>query len=152
MSRITEKKRIKIFQGCFDYPVCLSWRMKTPGWGVWVFDSNQRVTLDVNESATFERFIDDLGTTSSIQDYLYKKANYELLLGYDNLEVSDIKGLEGMLTSPRVRMLVTAQNVLPPKWVTILIPTGKFITRETSLDRYSLEFTIKLPETLIQSQ
>lgn len=152
MARITEKRRIKVFQGCFDYPVCLTWPFKLGGWGVWVFNGNQKISVNVSDSAQFERFIDDLSTATTIKDYLFKRANFEMLLGYDNLEVDDIIGLETMLTAPRVRMLISAQGVFPPVWVTVLIPVQKFTTRETSLSRYSLEFPIRLPELLIQGQ
>lgn len=152
MARITEKKRIKISQDCFDYPVCLCWRNKLGGFSVWVFNTNQKINLNVTDSAVFERFIDDLGTTSTIRDYLFKRCNYEYILGYDNLEVDDIKGIEGMLSAVRVRMLISAASVFPPVWITVLVPPGNFQVRETSLSRYSLELTIKLPETLIQSQ
>lgn len=152
MSRITEKKRIKIHNECIDNPVCLTWRNRKGGWDVWVFEGNQKVNLDVSEAIVFERFIDELSTTSTIKDYLSKKCNTELLLSWDNLEVSDIKGLEVMLSSPRVRMLVSDPGVYPPVFVTVLIPAAKFTIRETSLDRYSMDsFAIKFPETLLQS-
>lgn len=153
MSRITEKKRIKIHADCIENPVCLSWRNRGGGWDVWVFEGNQKVNFDVSEAIIFERFIDELSTTSTINDYLSKKANFEMLLSWDNLEISDIKGLETMLSSPRVRMLVSAAGVYPPIWITVLIPAAKFTTRETAYQRYSMDsFAIKLPETLLQSQ
>lgn len=152
MGRITEKKRVKINQDCPINPVFLTWRNKLGNWDEFVFSGNQRLSLNVTEAVLFERFIDDLGTASTIKDYLSKRCNYEMVLGYENLLVEDIQGIEGMLSSARVRMQVTPQGVFPPVFVTVLIPTGNFTTRETSLNRYFLEFTIKLPETLLQSQ
>lgn len=152
MARITEKKRVKIDRTCYDNEVCLCWRNKLGGWETWVFHTDQKFTVNVSDSAEFERFIDDLSTTSTIRDYLFKRANYEITLGYDNLAVEDIKGLEGMLMSKRVRMAITPKYTWPPVWITVLIPVQKFVTRESSLNRYSLEFNIRLPETLLQIQ
>ena len=146
--RITEKKRIRLRNDCFDNPVYLSWFTKL-GIDYWLFGRTQTETLRVSADQIFERDIIDLENADTIKDFLSKEAVLVSRLGAENLDDNDIDGLRGLLTSPKVQVLVS-QN--PIKWQTVLLSPGSFRVKDTRERRHKLEIDIVHPDQIIQTQ
>lgn len=147
--RITEKKRIRLRNDCFDNPVYLSFHGKRGGINYWLFGRTQTETLRISARQIFERDITDLENADTIKDFLSKEAVLVSRLGAENLDDNDINGLTGLITSPKVQILVS-QN--PIKWQTVLLSPGSFRIKDTRERRRRLEIDIVHPDQIIQTQ
>ena len=147
--RITEIKKIRLRNDCFDNPVFLAWFNKRGGIDSWLFGRTQTETLRVSADQIFERDIIDLENADTIKDFLSKEAVLVTRIGAENLDKNDIDGLRGLLTSPKVQILVS-QN--PLKWQTVLVSPGSFKIIDTKERRHRLEIDIVHPDQIIQTQ
>lgn len=147
--RVTEVKRVRLRNDCVQNPVYLSWFIKPGGIDYWLFGRTQSESLRVSAGQIFERDITDIENADTIQDFLTKDAVDVTRLGAENLDANDIEGLKGLLTSPKVQVLMS-QN--PVVWQTVLVSPGTFKIKETRERRFRLELDIVHPEQIIQTQ
>lgn len=147
--RLTEIKRVQLRNDCIDNPVYLSWFNKRGGIDYWLFGRTQGESLRVSASQIFERDITDIENADTIKDFLSKEAVDVTRLGAENLDDNDIEGLKGLLSSPKVQVLMS-QN--PVVWQTVLVSPGTFKIKETRNRRHRLELDIVHPEQIIQTQ
>ena len=134
--RITEIKKVRLRNDCFDNPVYLSWFTKL-GIDYWLFGRTQSESLRVSANQIFERDITDIENADTIKDFFTKEAVEVTRLGAENL------------TSPKVQILVS-QN--PIKWQTVLLSPGTFKIKETRNRRHLIEVDIVHPDQIIQTQ
>ena len=148
-TRASEKKRIRLRNDCLDNPVYLSWFIKRGGIDYWLFGRTQGESLRVSAGQIFERDITDIENADTIADFLTKDAVDVTRLGAENLDANDIEGLKGLLTSPKVQVLMS-QN--PIVWQTVLVSPGTFKIKETRERRFRLELDIVHIQQIIQTQ
>lgn len=148
-TRISEIKKVRLNNECVDNPVFLSWFNRVAGIDYYLFGRTQGESLRISAGQIFERDITDIENADTIKDFLTKDAVLVSRLGAENIDENDIEGLKGLLTSPKVQLLVS-QN--PIKWQTVLVSPGTFKTKETRERRFRLELDIVHPEEIIQTQ
>jgi len=146
---ITEVKTVRLNNACVQNPVYLAWFNKLGGIDYWLFGRTQGESLRVSADQIFERDITDLEKADTIKDFLTKEAVEVTRLGAENLDANDIEGLKGLLTSPKVQVLMSQNPIL---WQTVLVSPGTFKIKETRERRFRIEVDIVHPEQIIQTQ
>jgi hypothetical protein len=146
--RVTEKKRIKIYSGQTCNPVYLCWLNAYGGFSYWLFTGWQQMIINVKEAGILERYIENISTATTREDYLKKTCNESMILGADNLTDNDIEGIKGLLKSVRVQVLV--DNT--PTWMTVLVKAESFKIKRTDSNKHSVELEIAYPSQTIQTQ
>lgn len=147
--RISEIKRVRLNNECVSNPVYLAWFIKRGGIDYWLFGRDQDESIRVSAGQIFERDITDLENADTIKDFLTKEAVEVTRLGAENLDANDVEGLKGLLTSPKVQVLMS-QN--PIVWQTVLLSPGTFKIKRTRDRRFRLVVDIVHPEQIIQTQ
>lgn len=152
--RITEKKRIKIYNGCTNNPFYISWLNSKGSWNYWLFTRKQTYNIDVKGGDTFETYITNLETAETVIDTFDKSAAQSVVVGADNLSINDINGLKGMLHSVKVQWLTNPETWQADgcKWLTVLVKDGTWKIYETDKNKSSIEFEILLPQINQQTQ
>lgn len=152
--RFTEKKEIKIAQCIPRNPVYLKWVGTNGNWNYWLFGVNQIRGINITSGGLFAKFIEDLSLQDSDSKFITKNAVPEMLLAAENLDNDDITGLETLLYSPQVMMLLNplTWSVIGERWQTVKVVPAKFKIKETRSNVHSIELTIQLIEINIQSQ
>lgn len=159
---ITEIKTIKYNDVCaYANPIYLNWLGTNGGRNYWLFDKVQSDLLEVQDTGEFTQQIEDLETDLGNGEYLGKEASPQLICkAY--LELSDIRGLKGLLMSPDVLMLTNPDTWLtdnptsPPtpltKWKRVKVLPQTYKVLETNATHAEIEITLLLPTINIQTQ
>ena len=159
---ITETKTVKYNDVCeYANPIYLNWLGTNGGRNYWLFDQVQSDLLEVIDTGEFTPQIDDLETDLGNGEYLGKEASPQLICkAY--LELSDIRGLKGLLMSPDVLMMTnndTWQTDNPtsppsplPKWKRVKVLPQTYKVLETNATHAEIEITLLLPNINIQTQ
>lgn len=152
--RITEKKRIKIYNGCTNNPVYLAWLNTKGSWNYWLFTRKQTYNIEIKGGETFEKYIEDLETQETAIDFYNKTASQSVVIGADNLFLNDVNGLKGLLHSVKVQWLTnpTTWKSVGCKWLTVLVKDGTWKLYETDKNKSNIELEILLPQINQQSQ
>lgn len=160
--KITEQKTVKYNSICeYVNPVYLNWLGTNGGRNYWLFDKVQSDLLEVSNTGEFTQQIEDLETDLGNGEYMGKEASPQLICkAY--LELSDIRGLKGLLMSPDVLMLTnpdTWQTDNPtsppspfPKWKRVKVLPQTYKVLETNATHAEIEITLLLPTINIQQQ
>ena len=151
-TRLTEIKRVKINTNCIDNPICLRWLNSLGGFDTWVFGRRQIKTLEVSDSVFVKQYQPDLTAGNPMQN-ISKRAFKSIILGVDNLDKSYSDGLFELAKSPFVQMLTN-----PDTWendgaefMQVHVKDDSFEVEDTSVEQFSCEFEILLPEINTQS-
>lgn len=152
--RITEIKTIKIDAECKENPVYLTWKGPDGGNNAWLFHRRQTEADRIEAGEKFEPFIDDLETATSNGEYLSKQTTPQLILGADNFEIEDVRGIRGLLRSTKVEMLMNPATWEDdgPIWQTVMVDAGSFNILDTGANKASIEITLNLVKIYQQNQ
>ena len=149
--KITESKFVDIERCVPANPIALYWLNKLGGWDMWVFGLTQTKGLQVKGGETFEQFIEDLADANKRAQWITKRSTPQIVMGYSNVPTDKVLGIQGVLDSPRVLMLVSEMSVRPPVFLHVMVEDGDFKTIETESEYHDLELTVSLPENFNQS-
>lgn len=147
--RVTEKKRIDVEFCTPQNPVCLKWINLLGGWDYWVFGKTQTIVQNSEILSDVLRPIDDLENSDTYSDVVSRSAVEKWILGVSQAPVVKVRGLRGLLKSPKVMLLVSQS---PEQWQTVRVLGGDFPVEETLYQFYDLEVQIQLQPQFIQSQ
>jgi hypothetical protein len=148
----SEIKSVIINTECIENPVCLRWLNSLGGFDTWVFGRRQIKTLEVSNSNYVKKYQTDLSLGNPIRN-IQKKALKSIILGVDNLDKSYSDGLFELATSPLIEMLTNPDTWESEgaKFMQVFIKDDTFETEDTSIEQFSCEFEIILPEIITQS-
>lgn len=146
--RVTEIKTIKVSHECYENPIFLSWLNVYGGREYWLFGKVQELGLNTNVLQTFEPNITDITNARHLVDETGRTANKTMTL-YANLDLEDIAGVQTLLYSVNVEMLISQS---PLKWLQVRPQIGSFKVGRTNETKAQLSFTIELPHINIQGQ
>lgn len=151
--RITEIKTIDVYQQCVDNPVYLRWFSADGGENYWLFHTVQERGLNISTLGIINHSVDDLATTTRERDVYGKVVDPQMTIGSDEIDETKLAGIESLLYSTRVEMLVLPWSPPDvPVWRTIVVLPGSFKTQQTDRVFQSIELTISLPEINTQRQ
>lgn len=145
---VTEIKNIKIDHSCYDNPIYLSWLNVYGGREYWLFGKVQERGLNTNVLETFEPTLKNITTSRGLVEETGRVANETLTL-FSNLDIEDVKGVQTILYSANVEMLISES---PLKWRAVRPQVGSFKVGRTNETKVQLSFTIELPHINIQGQ
>lgn len=144
---ITERKRVKIFNGCADNPFYLSWRGTKGNWNYWLFNLNQQHNITSKPEGEYSTEPDDLEAASSRKKYA-SISQVERVKLYTRIPVSDLRGLSTIEGSPCVQWLYNPDLLTtePERaWMTVrMVPKG--FSYQTKASFVEVELEIELPE------
>ena len=154
MTRVTEKKKVRINRDCVDNPVYLRWFGLSGGKNHWLFGVRQVHTDRVTAGDVIKRFIEDLENAETQEDFLTKHSAESIRCGASNLDGNDIEGLRALKTSPKVQLLTNplTWSTEGAKWLTVLVQPGRFTIKDTRFDKSDVEITFNMPSLNIQVQ
>jgi hypothetical protein len=150
----SETKEVKYKDCTPRNEIYLAWMGTLGNWNFWQFGTTQTESMNVKAGPEFASFITDLSTADTDSDFLTKEATTEYTLGADGLDVNDINGLKTILRSPKVMMLMNPSSWTEAgteQWQTVRILPSRFRVRETKGNLNSIEFTMQIAETYIQT-
>lgn len=148
-ARISEIKTIEIKPDCYVNPVMLKWLTPYGGYDYWVFEKRQVYKDKISGEKTFERYIEDLGSTTARAEVMSKDVQGEILLGAAGLSKQQKEGLRYLLRSTQVYLLTDADNLY---WQTVGVGGGTFDIDTTDETKEEIELNILLPEFYNQQQ
>lgn len=140
--RVTEKKRVKISEGCQKNPVFVSWKNTLGGTEHWLFFKRQTKSLSTERIADFEPYDTDLensrGQIFDISIFAQPK-----LLCYAFVEKEDVDALMSITYSPSVELLTNPDTweTDGPKWQTYRPETGSFSVISTDETHATVEIS-----------
>lgn len=151
---ISEIKRIEIDQECKDNPIYLRWVNLPGAREYWLFSHHQEFPLEIDNINLIERNISDIETAEAIQDVISKEGKESIIIGEDNLQVSNVDGMKGLLLSPLVQMLTNPAlwESEGPKWKTVIVKRNTWNLYRNDGGTYSLELELGLPKLNIQTR
>lgn len=151
---ISEVKRIEIDQDCKDNPIYLRWVNLLGAREYWLFSHHQEYGLEIYDINLIERNITNIETAEAIQDIISKEAKESVIIGEDNLLVTNVEGMKGLLLSPLVQMLTNPASWESegPKWKTVIVKKNTWNLYRNDRGNYSLELEIGLPKLNIQTR
>ena len=149
--RVTEIKNIDVEDaGC--NPLYLAWLNKFGGWDSWVFSGKQIEGLSVSNGIVFENFIDYLDQFIQRDIIQEKKSQKQITLGYDQLPISKVEGIKGLLDSVCVLMMTDFAGASNPTWLEVQVKDGSFTLIDNEFGTQDLEFSILLPQNFNQQR
>lgn len=150
---LTEIKIIDVEQGCVESPVYLKWLNTQGGYSSWLFGKRQTKVINVSIDGEYTANTEDLENSIGGDEYMGSISAPAMILGAD-LPASKMDGIQGMLQSPKVLMLMNPDTwqVEAPVWQRVRIQRGSFITLYTDETRKGIEFTIFTPKINVQAE
>lgn len=139
---ITEKKRIKYVRGCFISPVYLLWKNTKGGWDSWVFESNQKKSIDTQSLGSYQQNYTFISESTNPKKEIGKSALPKMVLGAENITISEKVGIQGLLYANKVYVLNADGSIQKE----IRVIEGSFYSYDTSANTSSIEFEIEEPE------
>lgn len=152
MARVTEKKRIKIDHSCVAQPVYLNWLNLAGGRDYWLFKLRQAYNLTTELKGVFEPYTPDIENAQGTIFETGRNAKPRLVLGASSVLLEDVQGIEGLLYSPNVLMLMnpTTWQVEGVRWQIVRPVPGSFNLYNTDAIRTSVELAIDLEPINVQ--
>lgn len=139
---ITEKKRIKYVRGCFIAPVYLCWKNTKGGWDSWLFESNQKKSIDTQSLGSYQQNYTFISESTNSRKEIGKTALPKMVLGAENIDISEKVGIQGLLYSNKVYILNSDGSIQKE----VRVVEGSFYSYDTSANTSSIEFEIEEPE------
>lgn len=143
---VTERLAIDVEDAPECNPIALYWLSKQGGWAMWVFGKTQTEGKEVATEGVFEQHVEELSTATKRKQFVAKRSEPQISLGYSNLPTDKVRGISTILDAVTILMLTSEPGELPPTFVNVNIEAGSWKVIETENDRHDLEFTIHLPE------
>lgn len=149
---ITEEKEVELRHGCITNPFYIKWLHSLAGWDYWMFDKVQFFERNVYDSDRYNPVVTNIETAQSREDFVGKKARPEVMVGAQGLTTQQIRGLEDLLSSPKVYRLDTDlyNSTEEIKWQVIKLKPGSFKTVQTNINRHDLEVEFELQDLFLQ--
>ena len=142
---VSEIKEIDYVSCTPEQPLQLMWLNQLGGMDTWVFSRHQEYSADVSDVDEFEPVINYLQVTNARQKVLRKDLLYIINLGYEQLDIHQVRGISGVLSSP----LVLAN--MGGDFVQVVVKAGTYKIYDTGESMHKLEFDIILPKRFTQS-
>lgn len=154
-TRISEKKRIRRRKPCGDQnELFLSWVNSRGGIEGFLFEAHQAVTRVTNNSYMIGKYVEELESGESFISMVKKDSFKELQLIVPMADKQTRIGLETILSSPRVKMLLNGLNeawdsnpLIPDKWQEVIVRDGRFDQGDTDDDVFDFVLLIELQPT-----
>lgn len=147
---VTQPIIVRTIRPCDNDPyLYFKWINNLGGWDYFRFGFNQAITMQTRNETVIKRNVFDWSSDQTINDVVKKAANKRNSFGVNDLEASQVAGLEQIATSPRVQIL-SREN--PIYWQTVIITPGSFNLYETKNSRANISFTAELVDINIQRQ
>lgn len=142
-------KKITIEIGCVpNNPIYLRW-VNTHGMiDQFLFGVNQIFKRKTKNGPKIRLNFTDYSTQKALTQILSKESVGSITLQAYDLDVSQAIGLEGLLNSIYVEMLVDKDNEI---WQRVTIVPRTHEIYQSNLELFNFECEIELPETLIQN-
>jgi len=141
---VTERRRIRINQSCFDNHVYLAWKGVYGGWNYYLFTRQQTYGVEIKNAQVAFPYVPDL----NVEENKFLMSNDSepfITLGANNIDRNDVTGLMRMLESERVTMYMGLDSNNAPIWQTVIVKTGSFKVYDSKDKRHDIEFTIEQP-------
>jgi hypothetical protein len=152
MTRVTEKKKVKIVHGCHDNPVYLNWLGLSGGREYYLFEHRQQYNLTTSVKGTFEPYQNNIETAQGVTFDTGRGATPRLIIGAV-VDLVTAEGIQGVLYSPNVLRLMNPDTWIldGPIWQIVRPVPGSFKMWDTDQTRVEIEFSIDLVEKFIQA-
>lgn len=147
-AELTERRRIKLNNKCVDNPIYLAWKGREGGMNYWLFSKTQTIGSTIGEVQKFEPFNLDLNINGR-SSVLTKTDKPTIVLGADQIDTNDIKGLMGLTASNFVQMYIGTKPKVGHTWQTVNVKEGSFKYYETENTKHEIELTIELVEKYV---
>jgi hypothetical protein len=150
---VTEKKRIRIDNGCKPYPVYVNWLNTLGGRDYWLFHQKQKTGLDVKSLGQVEPYTPDIQNAQGYIKDLGRTAVPRLTVGA-YVRSEDVDAIKGILYSPNVVLLANPDTWQEEgcKWRTIFPDQGSFKLYDTDQTAHTIEISFDLPAINTQIQ
>ena len=149
--RLTEKKRIKIDNGCHVSPIYLNWLGTGGERNYWLFDYLQTHNINTSVVGNFQPYITD---NTNAESYLIEigRGAFKTIVCGAYVDIEDVEGIKTMLYSPNVLLLLnpTTWQADGPKWLGVKPLPGSFKLYDTDQKKTEIQFTLEFPEINIQ--
>lgn len=145
---LTEGKRIAVNKGTCKTGVYVKWLNLLGGWDYQLFEYRAEYAIDVTQTYV-DRLVLDYSTQNATQDVLSKTGVNKIKIGKEAASAEEMQGLAGMLTSPKVYMLLDKAS--PQEWQTVIVDAKSATLYDTKDWFGDFEVTIKLPALNIQT-
>ena len=142
---VSEIKEIDYVDCTPEKPLQLMWLNQLGGMDTWVFSRHQEYSADVSDVDEFEPVINYLQVTNARQKVLRKDLLYIINLGYEQLDIHQVRGISGVLSSPFVLANMGGN------FVQVVVKAGTYKIYDTGESMHKLEFDIILPKRFTQS-
>lgn len=140
--RITEKKTVKIENGCKANPVFVSWKNTLGGTEHWLFFKRQTLTLSTERREDFEAYDEDLensrGQVLDVAMFAQPK-----IICFAHVAREDVEALMSITYSPSVEVLTNPDTWQTDgaKWSTYRPEAGSFTVVSTNETHADVEIT-----------
>lgn len=142
---VSEIKQIDYVDCTPEKPLQLMWLNQFGGMDTWVFSRHQEYSADVSDVDEFEPVINYLQVTNARQKVLRKDLLYIINLGYEQLDIHQVRGISLVLSSPLVLANIGGY------FVQVVVKAGTYKIYDTGESMHKLEFDIILPKRFTQS-
>jgi len=142
---VSEIKQIDYVDCTPEKPLQLMWLNQLGGMDTWVFSRHQEYSADVSDVDEFEPVINYLQVTNARQKVLRKDLLYIINLGYEQLDIHQVRGISLVLSSPLVLANIGGY------FVQVVVKAGTYKIYDTGESMHKLEFDIILPKRFTQS-
>lgn len=142
---VSEIKQIDYVDCTPEKPLQLMWLNQLGGMDTWVFSRHQEYSADVSDVDEFEPVINYLQVTNARQKVLRKDLLYIINLGYEQLDIHQVRGISLVLSSPLVLANIGGY------FVQVVVKAGTYKIYDTGESMHKMEFDIILPKRFTQS-
>lgn len=146
---LTERRRIKIGDECYENPVYLRWKATEGGWGYWLFKYDYKRMNDVKTIANYFLFEEDIELSDGDEEVLRKESNPSITVGEMGIDKIHYDGFVTLMESPRVQLLVNPLTWQTDdggaKWMTVFLKTTN-INSQTKYGTFDVELTIEMQQ------
>lgn len=145
---VTEKRVIKLEQGCVTNPVYLIWRGMNGGWNYWLFGWNQEYKHDGSTDTSYTKYVTDLQTCEGTFEVIQRTNLPSIKIGAQGINKRNYKGFESLMDSPKVQMLVSQS---PLRWVNVELAPGSLVFNNQG-EKFDVEFNLNLNRRKVITQ
>ncbi len=144
---ITEVKRIKIDQACYDNAAYLVWKNTLGGWDQWLFKKTQTKNLLTEDLGNFVQPEYSLEDSTGASNSLGANVGNGLILGANGLTTNQYEAIRELIYAPVVYWLqLDSSQILGYTLTKVKARSGTWAI-ETKDDFHNIEFELTLPDS-----
>lgn len=155
-TRISEKKKIRRRKPCGNQnELFLAWYNSRGGIEGFLFEANHGVTRSTGDAYMIEKYTESIENGQSFISMIKKDSFRELQMVAPQVDKQTRDGLESILSSPKVYMLLNGLNeawdsnpLIPPKWQEVIVRDGRSDMGDTDEDTWDFNLQIELQRTV----